>query len=362
MSRPRPRPMLDRFPTGLPHANRRPRLPHRPLPGHRPRNRLAGCLQARPRACPGRCPRACRSGCAEQADAGRIRFRHGRHGPQRKARRRLLRICRRQLGEDHADPRGPLVLERLQRAQRHRAGAHPRHHRGCRRRQAQRRGCTQGRRLLPRLHGRAWHRGQGHRAAEGRPRRDRRRGRQGRALARPRRHAARGRGRAELDQLLHQQPVRRVDHPALRPPDRDRGLPAAGWPGHAGPRLLPGRRPHGRHAQGLPGARGEDALARGHRRRGRQGGAHPRTRDRDRESTRHAGRDQRRQDRHQPVEAHGVRDQGPGHRLGCLLRRRQPGHAGGTHRLAAESHRRHFKTRRQPADRHLEGLPAVPRD
>jgi putative endopeptidase len=63
-----------------------------------------------------------------------------------------------------------------------------------------------------------------------------------RAVARARRTGARRRRSAQLHQLRHRTPVRRVRLAAARRIPRTTCLPAAGRPGHAEPRLLP--RPH----------------------------------------------------------------------------------------------------------------------
>ena len=68
-------------------------------------------------------------------------------------------------------------------------------------------------------------------------------------------HAARRRRPAQRHQLLHRPPVRPVGVAGPGAARPQRALPGAGRPRHARPRLLPRRRPHGRAAHAVPGAR-----------------------------------------------------------------------------------------------------------
>ena len=137
--------------------------------------------------------------------------------------------------------------------------------------------------------------------------------------------AARRRRRAQRHQLLHREPVRPVRRAGARRPVAQRGLPAAGRPGHARPRVLP--RPTTRRwpatAPKYQAYIAAHAEAGRHRRRGREGQGHLRARDEDRQGARQRRRQRGRAQGQQPWPRAEFASEGAGHRLDGVLRRRR---------------------------------------
>ena len=289
------------------------------------------------------------------------RPRHGRHGHDRRSRRRFLCLRQRRLAEGHADPARQGELRRRKHPQRPDPAADRRAHPGRRQGRAGRqRGDPQGRRLLRRLHGRGRHRGQGPGAAEAGARCHREDRRPPRPGPRHRRHHPRRRRSAERHQLRDGAPVRRVDRAGHAGPRPQHAVPAAGRPRPAGSRLLRVAEPEdGGAAQGLRTARRRGARPDGCRRRQPARRGDRRSRDADGRGPRHA----RAVGRREPaagVDARGAGGEGARPRLAGPARRGRAAGRARVHRLASGGGDRARRAGWQRAARGVEGLAGVP--
>ena len=205
----------------------------RAVPGHRLRLRR---VQAGPHA-PGPGRGGSRRCAGQGADRG---CRPRRHRPRRAGGRRFRCLRQWRVARQGHDPRGPLEHRRGFRRVPEGGEAQRRARAGPRRDQPGRRNRRPPhRRLLRRLHGPGRHRPARSRAAAADFRQDQRDRQRHRPRARARRGPARRRRSAQRDQLRDRAAVRPVRRAGAGRSAAQHGLPAAGRPRHAEPRLLP---------------------------------------------------------------------------------------------------------------------------